>query len=254
LQGISRAFINHSKLEKYYLRGSYGSSRDAEDSSMIKETDAAYLAALFDVKASFALMHNPKPQGKNRRKNREAFAAHLTITTKRLEVVDRLAAFGSRVLENSGSFRVYWNYEEMRDVLEAVIPFMRIKKQQAELLLQFLQGRGIPEHQSLMIKELNSVKYYPGLNREYAESRQNQDEKQIPATITSTKNLSGKAALGRFDILSQDMFGNPIWIECAGDIATARGRIDELYERCPKGLFVIWDHESQEIVLELAPL
>jgi hypothetical protein len=124
---------------------------------MMNDTETAYLAALFDVKAAFAI--NPiRP----RQESYESFAAHLTITTKRIELVEYLSAFGSKVLENSKSFRIYWNYQEMHRVLQMVLPFMRFQRQQAEVVLAFLRRTGIPQVQSAKVKELNSLKYQRG--------------------------------------------------------------------------------------------
>jgi len=75
------------------------------------------------------------------------------------------AEFFSSLLENNGSFRVYWNNKEMKEVLSAAAPFMRVQKQQAKVLLEFLSRVGIPEYQSEKIKELNSAKHQHGSKR-----------------------------------------------------------------------------------------
>jgi hypothetical protein len=213
---------------------------------MTKDPDAAYLAAILDMKASFSL--NPV----KRSKSPGTFSAHLTVTTRSVELVEYFNSFGSKVLENNGSFRVYWNYQELRKVLLFTIPFMRFQREQAEVLLQFLNGDGIPHQQSERIKQLNYAKRQNG-PKEFSSDEQDQTEMNRSLAFAQVEDRRANLRLGGFDILSQDMFGNPIWIECVGDIATAQGRINELSERCPKGRFVIWDHQAQEIVLELAP-
>ena len=148
--------------------------REQNDSGCIKDADAAYLAAVLDIKASFVL---------NRSKNGKfggSFKAHLVVTTKDVEIVDYLNSFGSETLENSGSFRVYWNYREMRSILLAASPFMRVQRQQAEAMLQFLSRDGIPDWQSERIKQLNCARRERGPNLKNRNGEQNEDVGPLP--------------------------------------------------------------------------
>ena len=66
----------------------YGESASAEGPSIIEDAEAAYVAAVLDIKAAFSLGRTP----------RGTFAAHLVVTTRRIELVECLNSFGSKVL------------------------------------------------------------------------------------------------------------------------------------------------------------
>jgi hypothetical protein len=57
----------------------------------------------------------------------------------------------------------------------------------------------------------------------------------------------------QFDILKRHHDGSFIWLEAAGDLATAQTRIRELSGRTP-GHYFVFDQKSQQIVAKLSNL
>jgi hypothetical protein len=52
------------------------------------------------------------------------------------------------------------------------------------------------------------------------------------------------------DIFKQDLAGNPIWVDAAGDLENARGRLSQLVSVFP-GDYFIFDQRTRQILLRL---
>jgi len=119
---------------------------------MISEIDGAYLAGLLDAKGSFLIK---KVRESRKLGNVATYAASLAITTTSKTLVEFLGKHqGKRIIDN-GSYRTWWCYEDIESLLVAAMPHMKVRLEQAALLLEFIRHSGTPERLSGRLDELN---------------------------------------------------------------------------------------------------
>jgi hypothetical protein len=106
---------------------------EARNNMPVSVAEAAYAAALLDTKGSYSIIRLKK-------QSKSSYAAHLTFTTTNTILAGFMQrTFRARTVRQGTSYRVYWNYEQMREVIEVMLPYLKITKAQAELMLGFLK-------------------------------------------------------------------------------------------------------------------
>ena len=129
----------------------------------------AYVAGLMDGEGSIVIAVS-KPSSKNGRKIPSHFLQVGIINTNR-EIINWLHdTFGGHISDNSHSTsrhnrRPCWAWRIMcnqaKEFLEKIYPFLKIKKQQAKLAIEFQEKRrGLTGRKSITMEQLKEREWY----------------------------------------------------------------------------------------------
>jgi hypothetical protein len=118
-------------------------SGDLNKELSVDRNDLAYLAGILDADGSFSI-HCQFPRGARKARGNPTLLPMIQIKQVQLEAIALLAEiFGGsirqvRASSKNGKSLFYWRVESQNAVVvtKALLPFMRLKKRQAELLVE----------------------------------------------------------------------------------------------------------------------
>lgn len=149
-------------------------------------TDLAYIAGLIDGEGTVGIYKkNPiKPTHK------VAYRERVAISNSNTEVLDYIHQFFPGCIakntrysdKHSPMFRLEYHVLKARPILEACLPYMRIKKKQAEMVLAYRDNIVIDQFHNLPQEELDKREWYY------------QELKKLNKTGVQPQRLSGTTA------------------------------------------------------------
>jgi len=124
----------------------------------MKRTDLAYVAGIVDGEGCISIAHNTRPGHKY-----PSFELRVTVTSTDLWLCQMLrmgfaGRIASKSLETSRRLPCwYWSIERAHaaEFLKLILPYLHIKKPQAELAIQFQEARG--QHTTRYSEERRAV-------------------------------------------------------------------------------------------------
>ena len=132
---------------------------------MMTETDKAYLAAFIDGEGSISL--NQCHRGESRTKS---YVLRLRITNTDRSVLEWIAAtvghgaiiVKKRCKAKNGMTRPAWEWylanKRASALLQEILPYMKIKRKQAELGIEYCESIGITPHNQRLCEDIVSYR------------------------------------------------------------------------------------------------
>lgn len=107
-----------------------------------KDTDLAWIAGFFDGEGCVCIYRSKEAPSQLRPNGRGRHVLNLTLTQNNKEILDWVASvFGGRVRSYRENICYRWylcGRDKQRAFLYAVLPYLKLKKRQAELALEYL--------------------------------------------------------------------------------------------------------------------
>lgn len=122
------------------------------------DTDLAYLAGIIDGEGTITIARAPRNDTKHRI---PYHIPHVKVCNTNKELIDWIhAKFGGRNNNTrqantkwSTLYYIRWNCGKARDLLEAVLPYLRVKKVQATVVLDFIKRMNKRSFTGVMLSE-----------------------------------------------------------------------------------------------------
>lgn len=122
------------------------------------DTDLAYLAGIIDGEGTITIGRAPR----NNTKHRVPYhIPHVKVCNTNKELIDWIhAKFGGRMNNTrqanakwSTLYYIRWNCGKARDLLEAILPYLRVKKLQGTIVLEFIKRMNKKSFTGVMLSE-----------------------------------------------------------------------------------------------------
>lgn len=116
---------------------------------MPTELDAAYMAGIIDGEGSMGVYYGVDNHNDNR-KGKRYYQKHLAITNTDKRLIEYLSSvwggsfrgYPNHGFRNSYIYHISWSSEaDLLHILEATLPYLVLKRQHAELMIQWIKSR-----------------------------------------------------------------------------------------------------------------